>query len=367
MSNHQHSPHDSPSPSPRKTVLPPRPLFARSSSSLASAGGGIGGGSSTGGSTGIVGGGSIPSSPSTPRKTVLGNHNSGGAVAEEEDVDRGPAAAAPSATTTMSSPRPPLQRLSSIPSLLQRPPSLSHVHSPGGGGNNANNAIQTPPPPPPHLLRRRSSAASTNTITAASPTSQQPGQQQQHPAGHHQVVPTAENVSVAVRVRPLSDTEVSTNQQNIWDVLPGDAGRVAMNTMWRERLRKMTGIADFQFGTSLSGFGFDPSLMSFPILALRSALWFCAPWYTVSSNAPSSTPTPTLTPPPIPAHPKDHVFVGSENESIYRDSVSNLVVSAMEGYNGRWLSRWWYVLDSLQRNRVRIRSDIVRKDVHHDG
>jgi hypothetical protein len=30
----------------------------------------------------------------------------------------------------------------------------------------------------------------------------------------------------------------------------------------------------------------------------------------------------------------DHVFVGSENESIYSDSVADVVWSAMEGLNG---------------------------------
>jgi hypothetical protein len=60
---------------------------------------------------------------------------------------------------------------------------------------------------------------------------------------------TSENVIVSVRVRPLSDSELSSYQQHVWDVLPGPLGRISMNDSWRERLRKPINSVEYQYGT----------------------------------------------------------------------------------------------------------------------
>lgn len=57
-----------------------------------------------------------------------------------------------------------------------------------------------------------------------------------------------ENVMVAVRIRPLSVSEMSYNQQNIWDVMPGQLGRVSMNDDWRDRLRKSSTGGEYFYG-----------------------------------------------------------------------------------------------------------------------
>jgi hypothetical protein len=57
-----------------------------------------------------------------------------------------------------------------------------------------------------------------------------------------------ENVSVAVRVRPLSDSEINSNQPDIWDVVSGENGKVILNDEWREKMRKIAGASDYQFG-----------------------------------------------------------------------------------------------------------------------
>lgn len=57
-----------------------------------------------------------------------------------------------------------------------------------------------------------------------------------------------ENVLVAVRVRPLSISEVNTNQASIWDVIPGQLGRITMNKEWRDRLRKTSTNDEYFYG-----------------------------------------------------------------------------------------------------------------------
>lgn len=59
----------------------------------------------------------------------------------------------------------------------------------------------------------------------------------------------SENVIVSVRVRPLSESELGSYQQHVWDILPGPLGRIAMNEGWRERLRKPINSVEYQYGT----------------------------------------------------------------------------------------------------------------------
>lgn len=102
----------------------------------------------------------------------------------------------------------------------------------------------------------------------------------------------SEHIQVAVRLRPLSEAELNSNQASIWDV-EQETGCVHMQTMWQERLKKTTGVTDFQFGA----FYFIRISISFHI------------WV-------------------------EHVYLGSDTERIYANGLHQLVWSSMEGYNG---------------------------------
>lgn len=57
-----------------------------------------------------------------------------------------------------------------------------------------------------------------------------------------------ENVTVAVRVRPLSDSEMRDGQQHIWECVPGHAGKVFLSDEWKERLRKQASSVEYIYG-----------------------------------------------------------------------------------------------------------------------
>lgn len=87
--------------------------------------------------------------------------------------------------------------------------------------------------------------------------------------------PKEESVKVSVRVRPLSLEEMSSKQAHVWSVVPGQYGIICMQPEWREKWKKMA--VEYQY---------------------------------------------------------DNVYAGSSNIEVYLDSVSEVVRSSMQGYNG---------------------------------